>query len=774
MNTIRPNDNKSSPENNSRAQEVPSGTQQISAEDQALIKKFLVDNTLFLGPDPEIMKSHDLMPRSKDEDQAIAQVYDSHLIARIRDRLQSGCDEGYEMVEQMGAAPGAKWGDLITGMYSASGDLAIASAGGVLVFSALVHHPIKYIIKHWWDEPTVGVHEGDGFIHNDSRYGNIHNTDQSMIVPIFHEGRLICWVAATVHEGENGAVEPGGMPSMAESRFDEGLKMSPFKVVQNYKIRKDLLTFLQNSVREPKLQFEDMKVKLFACMRMKQRIEETLKTDGVDALISTLRLTMENVRTEVKRRLSEWPDMSVRTYIVQDSTLRENCIAKVNLKVTKTGDRLILDFRGSAPEFTNRPTNTVLAGLKGMISQLFMCYIWPDLPRGQAAFAPIEVIADPYSILNSSYDTPNSQSLMSIFTGFTAVQHAVTKFLYSCPEKYTKVQAPSFNMINTFIWGGKNQHGETLGNLCADLNGMGGGARFDLDGECALAPIFATMADVGEQEINEEEVPFLQLVSKKFTRDAIAPGKYRGGQGYTMMVATKDSDEWGFMTTSQGAKVPPIQGTFGGYACGCYPLSKIQGVDIYEELLTQPEKFKHSIEDLMNERAFEQASYSTHHMGLGFEISKRGELVMISQGAGAGYGDLLERDPDAIVKDIRENLISHAVAEHLYKVKIDPDTLVVNVAMTAVLRQQERQARLNRGQPFDEFVKSWTTAHPPEHIPYYGAWGDQLETLYMGSINNTRQANEFKPNYMPHPKDVRIAALEAAIRAQGINLGEKQ
>ena len=109
-----------------------------SAEELALIKKFLSDNTLFLGPDPEIMQNHDLMPRSDAEDEAIRKMSDAHTIAKIRDRIQSGCDEGYEMVEQMGAAPGAKWGDVITGVYSASGDLAIASAGGVLIFSAQI------------------------------------------------------------------------------------------------------------------------------------------------------------------------------------------------------------------------------------------------------------------------------------------------------------------------------------------------------------------------------------------------------------------------------------------------------------------------------------------------------------------------------------------------------------------------------------------------------------------------------------------------------------
>ena len=159
---------------------------ELNVQDQELIQKFLKDTTLFLGPDPEIMRDHRIMPRTETEERVMKEYTDLNQIASIRDRLQSACEEGFEMVEQMGAAPGAKWGDIITGIYSASGDLTIGSAGGVLIFSALVHHPIKFIIKNWIDEETVGVHEGDGFIHNDSRYGNVHNTDQSMILPVFH------------------------------------------------------------------------------------------------------------------------------------------------------------------------------------------------------------------------------------------------------------------------------------------------------------------------------------------------------------------------------------------------------------------------------------------------------------------------------------------------------------------------------------------------------------------------------------------------------------
>ncbi len=732
-------------------------------EDQELVAKFLKETTLFLGPDPDIMRHHDVMPRTVYEAECMKEHNDHQQMASIRDRLQSGCDESYEMLEQMGAAPGAKWGDVITGVYSASGDLTIGSAGGVLIFSVLVHHPIKFIIKNWIDEPTVGVRPGDGFIHNDSRYGNVHNTDQSMIMPVFHEGKLICWVASTVHEGENGAIEPGGMPSMAESPFDEGLKMSPFKVVENNEIKRDLLTFLQNSVREPKLQYEDMKVKLFACLRLEKRIREVLATDGPDAMTACLRSTNENVMTEVRRRISEWPDMTVRTYCTMDSTLRENALIKLSCTVTKKGERLIFDFAGTSPEITNRAINTALPGAKGMVAQAFLNHIWPDLPRGQAAFAPIEFITPPCSIVDASVDAPNSQSLMSIFVSFTVAQQACAKFLYSVPQKYTRVIAPWYNMINTFIWGGMNQHGEMLGNLCADLNGMGGGARMDMDGEHSMAPIFASMADIGEQEMNEEDVPFLQLVSKKMTTNTQAPGKYRGGMGYTQIASTKDSEQWGFMTTCIGSKVPAMSGLFGGYAPGAYPLCKVEDVDVYDVMLNEPEKFKHSIEETMNEQPYEDAKYSTHHMGMGFSISNRGELYMISQGSGGGYGDVLERDPQSVIQDIEERLITPEWARKLYYVVFDEETLIVDEEATIKLRADYREQRKKQGVPYAEFVKKHVKSEPPKDIPFYGSWNSDLSFVYAGSLDDKRDPQNPGAIYFQHPKDVEIAKLEAEL-----------
>ena len=163
---------------------IPELTSPLTSQEQEWVDQFMDDTTLFLGPDRDIMRSHHIASRTEFEDECIRKRVDPLQVDRIRKRLAGALDEGYEMCEAMGAAPGAKWGDLTTAIYTAAGDVTYLSCHGVIAFSAILHHPIRYIMKYWKDEPTVGINPGDGFIHNDARFGNVHNTDQSMIMPV--------------------------------------------------------------------------------------------------------------------------------------------------------------------------------------------------------------------------------------------------------------------------------------------------------------------------------------------------------------------------------------------------------------------------------------------------------------------------------------------------------------------------------------------------------------------------------------------------------------
>ncbi|ABS62773.1 Hydantoinase B/oxoprolinase [Parvibaculum lavamentivorans DS-1] len=727
------------------------------------VENFLSETSLYLSPDSEIMNNHGLEARTDFEDACIAKENDPVRLEIVRERLLAGVNESYEMLENMGAAPGAKWGDCVSAVYTASGDLSLASSGGVVIFCNLVQYPIKFVNKYWTKEATVGVNEGDVFIVNDARYGQAHNTDQSMMMPVFHEGKIVAWAGATVHEGENGAIEPGGMPSLAEQIWDEGLKMSPFKVAENYTLKRDLVTFLQNSVREPKLQYADMKVKMYVCRRIETRIHEAIAEYGVEAVVAALRMNLEDTDAEVRRRLLEWPDGTTRHSWWTDGTLRENVQIKINLELTKKGDELTFDYRGSSPEFTNRANNSLDVTVKGMLAQLFLTFIWPDIPRNQGVLAPVNFIFDNPSILKPGFGTPSAQSMMSVFTAWSAGQVCAMKLLYSNPNKYTKVLAPWFNMINTFLFGGLTQHGEMVGNVCADINGMGGGALADRDGEHGVSPIFATMSDLGEQEFIEEEMPFIQIVSKKMMKDNQGFGRQRGGMGYQMILAMRDSDAFGFMLTAMGAKFPNVPGLFGGYGCPTYPLARVSGVNVFEILKNDPGSFRYSIEELLNERPFPDAKYSTHPMSLGYTLAQRGELYMIAQGTGGGFGDPLERAPADVIRDIDEGLISADIAWRIYRVVYDKETLHIDEKATEEARNAARRERIAKSKPFDAFCNEWVKDKPSGKVPYFGCWDDK-SMVHAGSPDKLHPAAQVNPPVvMAHPLQVKIDKLEAEV-----------
>ncbi|MCK9285357.1 MAG: hydantoinase B/oxoprolinase family protein [Rhodocyclaceae bacterium] len=744
-----------------------------SKSDQALLDQFLTDNRLFLGPDPEIMRDHGIVSRSALEEELLAKPVDSHQLNHVRGLVNAALDESFTMVEQMGAAPGAKWGDLVTAIFTAKGDLSMIAPRGIVAFASCCHYPIKFILKYWVNDPTVGVKEGDGFIHNDCRYGGIHNTDQSMMMPIYWKGELLCWVSSTIHEGENGACEPGGMPAAAESVYDEGLKMPPFKVVENFQIKRDLLTFLQNSVRDPKLQLEDMKVKLHAVLRLRERILSLLEQFGRDALVTTLRKNLEDVEDEVRRRIRELPDGTTKVQTFMDSTLREPALQKLVMSVTIKGDRMICDFRGSSPQFTNRACNCNIASFKTALVTGFLQNVWPDLPHTMAVLSPIEILSDANSIIDASNDTPQAMSLMPLFKACTIPPVAMAKFSYSLPHRYTAIVAPQYDQAATFIYGGLTQHGDVTGNFCADINGCGQGARSHADGENALSPMFGFMCDTGEHEIAEEDTPIVRLGAQVLAKDRVGWGKYRGGLGYEQIATVKDSNIWGFMTGCEGSKFSSAQGLFGGYSCPAYTLAKVKGINVFDVMKKNPEQVRFNMLALMNEQPIDGGVYTTQDMGMTFEMCQEGEIYMICQGAGGGYGDVLERDPALVMKDLLEDLISHESARDILKVVYDETTLVVDIEATEVLRAAERRARIARGKPFDAFVAEWVTPEPPVHLPYFGSWGD-LTKIHAnnGSQRLVMDADKIQGVFMPNPKDLRIAELEAEVLAARAELSE--
>jgi N-methylhydantoinase B/oxoprolinase/acetone carboxylase alpha subunit len=736
--------------------------QTISPDDEALIARFLRDNVSFLAPDQGIVRNHHLLPRTAKEQEVLAREIDLQQNRDVRGVLTAALDETFEIVEQTAAAPAAKCADMSAGVFTATGELSLTSNRGVSGFAAILSYPIRFIIKYFETDPSVGIREGDAFIQNDARYGGVHSPDLGMFMPVFHNGERIAWVACSYHQGENGAREPGGMGPAIESPWDEGFKGSPMRLAENYQLRRDLVTLLQNSSREPHSLYSDLKARLGACRRLEQRVHEAIAHFGADAVIAFLRKNLEDIDAEVARRLHEIPPTTVRTSLYLDSTMREDALLRLRTQVTFGNGRVVIDLRGSSPEIANRPINAMYSGVAVGAVMALTTFIWPDLPASPVLINRFDIITDPRSLVDASCDVPIALCMQSFFKVITALEIAFAKATYGLPKRYSNIKAPWFNQPTSFIYGGITQHFDSVGNVCGDLNGMAGGAKFNADGEHSISPNFSAMVDSGECEDCEENLPFQYLLGKVIAPDNCGFGRYRGGSGYQFGLVRLGQQPFGFQAFCGGSKFPSTYGLFGGYGCPVYPTAKIKGADVYRQLSARPELFQASMAALLNNRPFEGATYESCPGAWSFEFAQEGDLYIMSQGAGGGYGDVLQREPAAVMKDVEEGIISTDVAREIYFVAFDDQTLVVDEARTRERRDAERAERVRRGLDWDAFVAAETTDAPKLPVPFFGSW-NRIDELFAGELR--AQPGAFAPIYLPDPRDLRIKELEARLRA---------
>ena len=146
-------------------------------------------------------------------------------------------DEGMDVFVRSCRSSMGVAGDSVIGLFTAAGDLVNASCGTYLhvVLPTMI---LKYIVKYYQDNP--GIEDGDLWFANDAVYGGIHNPDMMVAMPVFYEGELVAWTAALNHTTETGAIEPGGMPVSATSRFEEGMNLPPIKIGSNFRLHADI------------------------------------------------------------------------------------------------------------------------------------------------------------------------------------------------------------------------------------------------------------------------------------------------------------------------------------------------------------------------------------------------------------------------------------------------------------------------------------------------------------------------------------------------------
>ncbi len=675
---------------------------------------------LAYGRDLEVVQRMRPEPMTEAEQAAQAAVGDLDFEI-FRHKMEMIALEGKETTMKLGASTAMRWGDVAFGIFTTQGDLAVC-ATGIYHHAVLGQIPLKFIVKHWVDEPSVGIREGDSFFYNDPFYGGVHNADMGLAVPVFHDGRLICFIGAAVHTGEAGGSEPGGTCVNAKTKYDEGLLIPPIKIGEDYRLREDTLNMLAAMTRDPRTMILDIKARLAAARTAQRRVLDLVAEHGPDFFIGALRRVLTVTAESARRKVRKIPDGIYRQPRFLDTIGSEPGLLKINLAVIKRGDRLTLDFTGTSPMVPDRPVNSYFQGIIGLAMVYFCGWFFHDLPANNGLLDAVDWRFPDDALINAKGDVATSLA--------PVVQVCFTQAIFQCGARMIYHSDPGRAVAAWFsgfaipVFGGLNQAGEPIADITPEINATGAGGRFDLDGVDSAGAFFATLSDCSDVEATEADRPFLYTFRNLFNH-SYGHGKHRGGAGvgFGLMVHKAPFLVLGAM--GAGARFPMTLGLFGGTASPPTFLQTVKGSNLRHLLADNDRPVPRHLGEVYSDANPEQGDRRLRDINMAVEPFDDGDTFYVPVGGGGGYGDAIERAPEAVIADLRHNRVSHWAAQNVYHVVYDPDSLLLDEEATERRRLEVRAERKRRARPFADFVKDWEKLKPPpEALRYFGHYPD--------------------------------------------------
>ncbi len=662
------------------------------------------------------------------EEQALADAIDPARFEIGFQRTNDILDEGMDVFQRSVRCAMGIAGDSLVGLCTAAGDIVNGSMGTYLhaVIPPLV---IKYII-HTFGE-SVGIHDGDLWFANDAVYGGVHNPDQGVMMPVFYEGQLIAWTVALVHTTETGAIEPGGMPVSATSRFEEGMNLPPMRIGDNFKLRPDVESMFQAfGIRAPQMIAVDLKGRCTTADRVRTRIIEMCDREGPDFVRGLFRKMIDTAERGSRDLIRQLPDGKFRCVNFSDGVgLKQGLIRNCYMTLEKKDDRLLVDFTGTGPETPSSYNAHPQAAIAHFTNYIYE-YLFHALPLSNGTFNNIDFRFEKGTCLSPDARAATSNSVM-IATGImSAVHNVFAKTMFSTTN-WRQAGASMANAGNALVLAGLSQWGVPFADMLAySINSEGQGGRPEQDGMDAYGFPWAHGGRAPNTENVENEFPLLIPLSNHWI-DSCGHGKHRGGVGTVQMWVAHHVPQVFMMCIADNTKLQTPQPLFGGYAPCTVPGISIRKAKMQDQLAARSDVTLDLREIL--ERQTVAGDVQTEFLGRSVRPYDLGDVITFGFSAGGtGYGDPLDRDPDAVANDLDKGTVTPATARAIYKVVWDEATRRVDPEATKVLRDAELEARKKRGKPYAEFEEQWSKRKPPEEIlGYYGSWPDAKPTQVL-------------------------------------------
>ena len=536
--------------------------------------------------------------------------------------------------------------DYSTGFADAEGKLV---AQGLTLPGHLGSIPtaMEAILRHYRKD----MRPGDVFIMNDPFDGGMHLPDIFVFKPLYHGEERMGFACTVCHHTDVGGRVAGSNASDSTEIYAEGLRIAPLKLYEAGKLNQTIMTFIEKNVRVPVQVFGDLRAQLAACHIAERQFAELVAKHGPAETKFFMQETIDYAERLTRAALRNLPDgeWSFEDWIDDDGIDYGKPI-RLFVTIKKLGEGMVVDWTGTAPQVKGAINNT-LSYTKAASYTGIRSVLPPGIPNNEGVFRAIEVICPPGTVGNGVL--PAACAARGL-TGFRMTDCMFGALAMMLPQK---VKAAGDGGNSGVSIGG--YYGDRRPFIFVDFICGAWGARPFADGLDGNSHMFANMASPSV-EVLEAEHP-VQLLAYEYVADRAGAGKYRGGVPFrrdyrfleeeaTLQVRTDRRDHRPF-------------GLYGGSP-------------------GQPS------ENHLNPEGENRTLPSKPTM-----IIRRGDVFRHVLAGGGGWGDPLERDPAAVLKDVRNELLSPAKALRDYGVAIDTAAWKVDAAETRRKREEMRRAR---------------------------------------------------------------------------------
>jgi N-methylhydantoinase B len=472
--------------------------------------------------------------------------------------------------------------------------------------------------------------EGDAFLINHPYHGGSpHAPDIAVITPAFIEEALFGFCGSIAHKSDIGGPVPGSCSSQAREIFNEGLHLPAVRYQRGERPNADLERLIAANSRTPELVLGDIRGQLGADRLGERRLAELIARLGREQIAACCNAVLDASEQMLKRAIAQWRDgrFEAERFVDDDGIDLERPV-RIHVAVEKRGDALAFDFSASADQ-TRGPANIRPPLVEAACIYALISLIDPDMYVSSGLARGFSMTVREGSVLSPRFPAPVNTYNPTVHALIDAIFAAMSHIV---PERARADGSGS----RSIILGGRGT-ASGAGYVQYEIIAGGAGARARKDGMSGIT-VNQSNARIAPIEIIESEFP-VRVTRFELIADSGGAGEFRGGLGirrdYLNLADAR------FSIRSMRHVLPP-NGCAGGGSGRPGDIRINPGSPQEKRLPTR---------------------YADYPL-------RAGDAFRLDTPGGGGYGDALARDPELVLADVRDGVVTVEAAAREYGVVV--------------------------------------------------------------------------------------------------------